>query len=108
MIRIRRAAVVFRMAAVTIGWQRSVVIVHVAAGAGHRRMRPGQRKTGVVVIETCLGPGRCVVANVTLLREADRDVVRIRRVCEIGQMAGHACRIGQFVIAVRMALAALQ
>lgn len=68
---IRRSAVILRMAAVAIGRQRRVVVIHVAAGTGHVSVRAGQREAGVVVIERRLGPRGGVVANVALLREPD-------------------------------------
>jgi len=108
-IRVRRAAVVLRMAAETVGRQRRVVVVHVATGTGNGGVSAGQRETRVVVIERCLGPGGRVMADVTLLREPDRHVVRIIGVLKVGKVAGHTCRVRQSVcIAAGMALAALQ
>src|SRR5579871_6827481 len=89
-IGIRRAAVILGMTAVTVGRQRRVVVVHVATGARHGGMRPGQRKAGVVVIERRLSPRSRVVTDVALLWEADRGMIRIIRVLKIGQVAGHA------------------
>jgi hypothetical protein len=70
-IRIGRPAVVLLMATIAIGRQRRVVVVHVTASARHRCVRSRQREACVVVIKSCLGPGRRVVANVALLRKSD-------------------------------------
>ena len=43
-VRIGRSLVIDSVAAVTIRRQRRVVIVHVAAGAGHFGVRPGERE----------------------------------------------------------------
>ena len=108
-IRIRRAAIVLRMAAVAVGRQRRVVVVYVATGAGRARVRAGQRETRVVVIERRLRPGGRVVADVALLGETDRHVVRIIGVLKVGEVAGHARRVCQSVgIGACVALAALQ
>lgn len=72
-------------------------------------MRTGKGEAGVVVIERCRVPGGCAVANVALLREPDRSVVRVIGVRVVGEMARHACRVCQSIgIATGMALAALQ
>ena len=47
------------------------------------------------------------MADITLLRKAPRDMVRIIRVLIVGQMTTHTCRTGEAKISVRMALAAL-
>lgn len=108
-VRIRRAAVVLRMAPVTVRGQSRVVVVHVATGAGHGRVRTCERKTGVVVIKRRLRPRGCVVAHITLLREPGRSVVRVVRIRVVGEMACNTSRIRQSVgIATGVALAALQ
>lgn len=48
------------------------------------------------------------MANITLLWQARRDVVRAVRILIIGQMASHTRRAGQAVIPIRVALCALQ
>ena len=109
MVRTRRGAVILGMAAITVGRQRRVVVVHVATGTGHGVVRSREGEAGVVVIERGLRPGRRVVADVALLRKPDGDVVGIVRVLKIREMAGHACGVRQPVgIAPGMALAALQ
>ena len=47
------------------------------------------------------------MADITLLRKASRDMVRVIRVLIIRQMASHTCRTREAIIAIRMALAAL-
>jgi hypothetical protein len=44
MIRIRRSLVVSSVTAVTIRWQRGVVVVHMAIGAGHGGVRARERE----------------------------------------------------------------
>jgi len=51
-------------------------------------------------------PGRRVVTDFALLREARRSVVRIGRSVEILQVATDACRHGKVVVAIQMALRA--
>ncbi len=76
--RIGGVVVIRLMAANTSGRQRSVVVVDVTIGALARRdrMRSGQRKRGVVVVEGGIRPRRGVVAQLALLREAGCGVRR--------------------------------
>lgn len=48
------------------------------------------------------------MADVTLLREAHRNMIRIIGVLKICEVAAYASRAGQSVISIRMALTALQ
>jgi len=84
-----------------------VVIVDVAARARHRGMRPGQRETGVVVIETRWTPRGGVVAHVTLLRESGRNVIRVICALKILQVTADTTGCAYVVVAVDMALATL-
>ena len=108
-VRIRCPVVIVGMAAVAVGRQRRVIVVHMATGAGHARVCAGERKAGVVVIERRLRPGGCVVANIALLRKSDRSVVRVIGIRVIREMAPNAGSIRQPVgVAPGVALAALQ
>lgn len=95
------------VAAVAIGRERRVVIVHVAICAGHVHMRPRQREGCVVVIEGRGSPACRAMANVALLREADRDMVWIGGLLKIGEVATDARRIGDVVVSVDVTLRAL-
>jgi hypothetical protein len=107
-IRVSCARVVQLMAAVAIGGHGGVVVVHVATGARHRRMRARQRERRVVVIERGRTPCRGAVTHVALLRKAGGSVVRIRGSDEIVEMARHACRVRQAIVRSPVTLAALQ
>lgn len=107
-IRIGRALVVSFVATVAIRGHGRVVVVHVATGTRDGRMRTGQRKGRVVVIKRGRGPRGGAVANIALLRESGAGVVWIGGVLVIRQVTGDARGAGQAVVAVHMALAALQ
>ena len=70
-------------------------------------VRPGQRKTRVVMVERCRLPRRRAVANVALLRESARHVIRIRRALVVLHVATNAGCVGQTVVAIDVAIAAL-
>jgi len=86
-----------------------VVVIDVTVGALARRhgMRTAQREPGGAVVEGCIQPAGGVVTLLTGLREIRRHVIRIRRALEIFQVAGHAGRARQVVIAVDVAVGAL-
>jgi hypothetical protein len=96
------------VAAITIGGQVRVVVVHVTIRTRDIDVSARQGKGGVVVIKACRRPGRSAVANITLLRETSGSMVRVVRILIISQVAIHACRTGHAVIPLSMALAALQ
>ena len=52
-------------------------------------------------------PCRSIVAGTAGLRESTRDVVRVRSVLEILEVAGNARRAGQVVVVPDMAIGAL-
>ena len=60
------------------------------------------------MIERCRTPGSRAVTDIALLREAGRNMVRVIRVLKISQVAAHASRGRDVVVAIHMALAALQ
>ena len=111
-IRLGRALEILQVAADTsrISAGQVVVAVHVAAGAGDGRVRPGQREPGGRVIEGRIAPGRRRMALLASLREIRLHVIRIGRALEVLQVAAHArgVRVGQAVIPVHVALRALQ
>src|SRR5947208_60028 len=71
MIRIGRALVVLQVAAHARGGGDVVVVIHVTVGTLPRRhgVQARQRKTGGVVIESCVQPRGCVVTLLASLRE---------------------------------------
>lgn len=107
-IRIVGSLIVDFMAAVTVCRQGRVIVVHVTIRARDRGVRADQGEGRVVVVEGRRTPPGRAVANVTLLREAHRDMVRVGRALKILQVTTYAGRAGQAVIPVRMTLAALQ
>lgn len=60
------------------------------------------------MIETCRTPRRRTVTDFALLRETGGNMVRVVRSLKIIQVAANAGRIGNVVVPVGMALAALQ
>jgi len=56
------SSIIRGMAAVTIRREGGVVVVHVATGAGHFRVKARQREGGRAVIELAVGPHDRVVA----------------------------------------------
>lgn len=109
-IRIGGSVVVGLMTAITSRWQGRVVVVHVAAGAGHGGVRASQRESRVVVIEAGIGPRGRAVADVAGCREADLRVIGIIRVVVVGLMASDASGVGarQLVVSIHVALLAGQ
>ncbi len=91
-----------------IGRNRSVVVVHVATGAGDRRVLAGQGECSVAVVERRRNPGRGVVTHFTLLRESRLDVIRAGGAVEILHMAGSTGGAVQAVVAIYVALRTLQ
>jgi len=85
-----------------------VVIVYVTLCARRSRMRAGQRKSRLGVIELCRGPGGSVMAALASLSEPLLNVVGIGSRLEILQMTADAGGVRQLVIAVDVALSALQ
>jgi len=88
-------------------WQRGVVVVDMAIGAGPRGygVGSGQRERCVVVIEGRIRPLHRVMAKLASGREA-----RVRhgtvRIVEIGLVARNAQRAAQFVVIVDVAICA--
>ena len=56
------------------------------------------------MIELAIGPEDGVMTHLAGLRESCRLMGRIVRLVVVVQMAGHASRIGQFVVVVHVAL----
>ena len=59
------------------------------------------------MVETCWAPCRRAVTDFALLRETRGNMVRVIRSLEIIEVAANAGRIGNVVVPVGMALAAL-
>lgn len=107
-VRVRRILIVRLVTGVAVGGNRSVVVVHVAVGAGHCGMRARQRERRVVVIERGGNPRGRGVAQVALLRESDLHVLRVSRALKLFQMASNAGRAIQTVVSADVALRTLQ
>ncbi len=105
-VRVGRAVVIRRMAAITGRGQRGVVVVHVATVAGHCRVGAGQRERGVVVIEAGIRPRSRAMASVACGREADLRMIRIVGVVVIRLVTSDArgVRAGQLVVSIHVAL----
>ncbi len=103
---IRCAVVIYRVAAVAIGWQRRVVVVHVAQRAGHGGVKTGQRESRSSVIERRASPVCRRVAEFARLREPGGCVSWIRCAIEVSQMAGDAGSYGDAVVVVDVATGA--
>ena len=71
-----------------------VVVADVARGAGHSRVRVGQRKVGgrECVVERRPQPAVKRMARLAGRRELRADVIRIRRLLKIRQVASRAVR----------------
>ena len=89
---------------------QAVIIVDVALSTLQRSMRTRQCEASGRVIEGRRRPIRRAMARLTRLRESSRRVWRIVSAVEIDQVAADASRIsaGQVVIAIHVALSALQ
>ena len=81
-----------------------VIRISVALAALQTRVSTRQWPAGRRVIERCRVPVRRRVADLALLREAGRGVVRVIRALEVFQMAADARRAAQVVVSVRVAL----
>ena len=68
-VRIRRPLEIRQMATDAICVGQIVIIIHVTQSTLHCRVRPRQRKAGVVVIECGICPGCSIVALLTSLRK---------------------------------------
>lgn len=106
--RRRRIVVVRLMARHACRAGQVVVVVHVAIGAlpRRRRVRSGQRKSSAAVIEGRVQPRTRVVTLIAALRKVRCNVIRIRRPLIVLQVAADACRRGQVVVIVHMAIGA--
>jgi len=104
MVRVRRSLILGRVARIAVRRRIRVVTVQVAICACDRCVRAGQREAGQgVVAKTSAEPGRGVVADSTLLRDTDLDVIRIRRIHEVANVARRARRAPTRDAAVHMA-----
>ena len=72
-----------------------------------QRVTSRQRETGAAVIEGGIGPRRRVMALITCLREAGRNVIRVCGSLIVLQMTRYASRARQGVVIVDMAIDAL-
>jgi hydrogenase maturation factor len=107
-IRIGRSLEVFQVTGYARSRGQVVISVGVALRALHLRMRTRQRKRRPGMIETGRLPGRRRMADFALLRHASRDVIRIRRSLKIFDVTRDASSGGYVVVAIGVALVALQ
>jgi len=109
-VRIRRGVEIVQVAADAgrVGSGQVVIVVDVAQGARNRRVRTGQWEAGRRVVKRRARPGGGVVTLFAGLRDARRDVIRIRGSLEILQVATYAGGRRQVVVVVDVALRALQ
>lgn len=93
-----------------VGTGQAEVVVHMALLALQRGVRTGKRESRCRMIERGARPIGCAVAHGAIRREARSHVVGISSFLEIRQVAGGTGRVGtgQVVVAVHMALLALQ
>ena len=108
MVRIVRSLILRLVAAITIGRQGRVIVVHVTIRTRNLGVKTRQWERSIVVIERCWRPPRGAVADIALLWDPRCHVVRVVRIVVIRQMASHTGRAGQAVIPIRVALCALQ
>ena len=105
-VRIGRSLIILQVAADARATSQVVVIVDVAVGAlpGRYGVHSREREVRQVVVERCVRPRSRVMAILAGLRNARRDVVRIRRSLIVLQMAANASCAGQVEIVVDVAI----
>ena len=96
-----------QVAAGALERRRGVVAVHMTLCAVHGRVRAGEREPCRGVVEFSALPVGCVVAGLARRGESALDVVRIRRLVEIRQVAARAIHGCAGEPAVHVALRAL-
>jgi len=108
-IGIGRALVVLQVARDARGVRDVVVVIDVTIGALPWRngVQSGQWEAGLRVIKSRRLPGRCVMARLAGLREAQLHMVRVCRSVEVLQVARYARGLGQVVVVVDVAVRAL-
>ena len=92
-IRIIRTLIFDPVARITVGGNRSVVVVDVAASAHDLDVRPNQRETRIVMVKRCRLPRRRAMAHVAIPRESAGHVIRIGRALIVLQVATNTGRI---------------
>ena len=107
-IGIVRTLVFHSVTRIAVGRKQSVVIVHVAACAHDLHVCSHQWKGRVVMVERCRLPGCGAVADVALQGESPGHVIWIRRALVVLPVTADAGGVGQVVVAIDMAIAALQ
>ena len=107
MVGTNGSLVIRLVAAITVGWQGGVIVVHMTIRAHDLGVGARQWEGSVVVIKAGWRPRGGAMADITLLRKTTRDMVRIIGILIVRQMATHTCGTAEAKISVRMALAAL-
>lgn len=109
MVGVGGRAEVCLMAGVAIGRRGHELVVHVARRTRHRYMPAGEREICIgVVIELCIEPVRCGVADTAVMRHRDLCVRGIVGSSEIGLMTGEAGSRRSLELIVEMARRALK
>jgi len=107
-IGIVRGLVLNFVTRIAIRWERSVVVVHVAARARDASVGTDQRENRIVVIERGRLPCGRAVTNVALLRKSSGNVIRIGGALIVGHVAAHTGRSRQVVVSTLVAIRTLQ
>ena len=104
--RIIRALVVLQMTGIARGVERRILTIGMALDAGYARVGAGKREPGVVVIEARRRPGRGGVADLAILREPGRHVIRVHGGLIILGVTARTRHVQAGVDSARMALQA--
>ncbi len=107
MIRVRGVVVIGAVTRIAVRRRRSLVAVRMALGASHRCMRARQREACRVMVKCDIRPVGCIMALGTICRKALLDVIRICCVIEILAMARVTVSRWRSLVAVGVALGAL-
>jgi hypothetical protein len=106
MIRIGGSVVIRLVTRIAVRGGSGELTIDMAARARNGDVRARQGKAGGAVIEGGGRPGRGVVANLALMRESRRLVIRIVRLVVIPEMAGDAGCVSNLEIAAHVATGA--
>lgn len=108
MIGIRGSLVILQVTRDARCGTEIVIVIDMAIGAlpGRDGVHPSQRERGQGMVKRGIGPGDRVVTLIARLREASRNVIRIRRRLVILHVATHACRGRQVENIVQVAIGA--
>ena len=103
MVRIRGALIIALMTRVTIRGGGGIVAPDMTTGAWSIYVRPGKREPSGAMVKSGGGPGARIVADLALLGNAGRRMVRVRRAVVLSQVAGDTGRAEPNVFPPHMA-----